>query len=78
MSGKADKDSRDDKFRLIDLIVILFCLFGAGISLNLFRLDLFRTLDSKNGNPIGTIVIKNNIAQRRIADRVLWDRLSIE
>jgi hypothetical protein len=66
------------KFRLIDFLVIVLCLFTIVCSINLFRLDLFQTIEQKNVKPVGTITIKNNIVQRRIADRVLWDRLRVE
>ncbi|MDR2719081.1 MAG: hypothetical protein LBB89_13585 [Treponema sp.] len=63
------------KFRLVDLLVMLLCLTGAGFSVNLFWNDLFQTINAENKTPIGTVSIKRNIVQRRISDRVLWDRL---
>jgi hypothetical protein len=63
------------KFRFVDLLVILLCLTGAGFSINLFWNDLFQTINAQNKTPIGTVSIKRNIVQRRISDRVLWDRL---
>jgi len=63
------------KFRFADFLVILLCLSGAGYSLNLFRLDLFQTLNDQNKTPIGTVSIKRNTVQRRMSDRVIWDRL---
>ncbi|MDR0320940.1 MAG: hypothetical protein LBI28_05505 [Treponema sp.] len=77
MSDKASNNSIG-RFRLADIVVILLCISGAIFSINLFRLDMSKTLDSKNEKPVGTIVIKYNIVQRRIADRVLWDRLTVE
>jgi hypothetical protein len=77
MSKKIHNDS-DDSFRFWDFLVILLCLSGAVFLVNLFRLDLFSTLDSKNEKPVGTIVIKNNIVQRRMANRILWDRLVVD
>jgi hypothetical protein len=71
MSGKTG-------FRLIDFLVILLCLSGAAVSVYLFYLDLFQTFNSRNEEPVGTIIIRNNIVQRRMADRVLWDRLFVE
>jgi hypothetical protein len=61
-----------------DLVVILLCLAAAGISLNLFRMDLFRTLNRQNETPIGIISFKYRAAQRRPIDRVIWDRLRTE
>jgi hypothetical protein len=73
-----DKARKDGRFRFVDLLVILLCLSGAAYSINLFRLDLFRTLDPKNEKPVGVIIIKNNIVQRRMENRVLWDRLAVD
>jgi hypothetical protein len=70
-NGKKSKD----KFRLMDLLVILICLFGALFSVNLFWSDLFQTLNGQNKTPIGTVSVKKNIVQRRMSDRVVWDRL---
>jgi hypothetical protein len=77
MSGKARRDTGGSSFRLRDFLVILFCLSGTALSFNLFRLDLFQTFNSRNEEPVGFIISKNNVVQRRMADRVLWDRLSI-
>ncbi|MDR0312618.1 MAG: hypothetical protein LBI14_03380, partial [Treponema sp.] len=54
------------------------CLSGAAYAINLFRLDLFSSLDARNAQPVGFIVIKNNVVQRRLAERILWDRLANE
>jgi hypothetical protein len=77
MSKKTQKEN-NGKFRFADFLIILFCLSGAVFFINLFRLDLFSSLDSKNEKPVGTIVVKNNIVQRRMANRVLWDRLTTD
>jgi hypothetical protein len=47
-------------------------------SINLFRLDLSQTINLYNVKPVGTIILKKNTVQRRLADRVLWDRLRVE
>jgi hypothetical protein len=60
------------------LLLYLFCVAGILISLNLFRLDLYRTLTRQAEEPVGTITFKYNAAQRRFIDRVLWDRLRTE
>jgi len=65
-------------FRFLDFFIIVLCLSGAIYCLNLFRLDLFQTINLQNVQPVGTVTIKTNIVQRRIADRVLWDRLLSE
>jgi len=64
-------------FRLRDFVIVVLCLFSILFFLNLFRLDLFHTINLKNVTPVGEITIKHNIVQRRIADRVLWDRLEV-
>ena len=74
MGGKAQKKSGDG-FRFVDFLIIIIFLSTAAVCVNLFRLDLRRTLVSRNAEPIGIIVIKNNTVQRRLADRVIWDRL---
>jgi hypothetical protein len=65
----------DKKFRLVNILVIFLCLSGAIYCVIMFRLDL-RTLDSINENPVGTIIIGNDVVQRRKGNRVLWDRLT--
>ena len=72
MSGKKKSNG---KFRLVDFLVILLCLTGAVYSVNLFWSDLFQTLNGQNKTPIGTVSVKRNIVQRRMSDRVIWDRL---
>jgi len=63
------------KFKLADFLIILLCLTGAVCSINLFWADLFQTLNGQDKTPIGTVYIKRNIVQRRMSDRVIWDRL---
>jgi hypothetical protein len=75
---KTGKKNSFRTFQLIDLIVVLFFLSTAAFSINLFRLDLMQTLDSRDEDPAGTIIIRNNVVQRRYADRVLWDRLFVD
>jgi hypothetical protein len=70
-NGKKSKN----KFRLVDFLVILLCLSGTLCSVNLFWSDLFQTLNGQNKTPIGTVSVKKNIVQRRMSDRVIWDRL---
>ena len=65
-------------FRFSDFFIIVFFLFIAFVSVNLFRLDLTRTINLKNVKPVGAVIIRQNIVQRRLADRVLWDRLANE
>ena len=56
--------------------MILLCLSGAAVSINLFRNDLFQTINSYDDKkPVGTLYIRDNNVQRRMGDRVLWGRL---
>jgi hypothetical protein len=72
-------NSRANKkhLRLADIIIVILCLSITVCSVNMFRNDLYQTIRLQNVQPVGTITIKNNIVQRRIADRVLWDRLRV-
>jgi hypothetical protein len=72
------KDRSKALLLLLDLLVYLVCAAGIAVSLNLFRLDLFRTLTRITEQPVGTITFKYKAAQRRFVDRVLWDRLRKE
>lgn len=65
-------------FQLKDALVIIFCLSGAAFCLNMFRLDLFQSIASQNNRPVGTVTVRYNNVQRRLADRVLWSRLFTE
>jgi len=65
-------------FGLVDLLVIIVFLSTAAASIYLFRRDLTQTIDSYDKDPAGIIVIRNNVVQRRHADRVLWDRIFVD
>jgi len=75
MKGKARGSGY---FRLLDLCIIIVFLSIAAFSLDMFRRDLLQTFTLRNVEPVGTVVIKKNTVQRRISDRVLWDRLANE
>jgi hypothetical protein len=77
MENKARYKKRSD-FRFLDLFIIIFFLFIAFVCLYLFRLDLLNTFKLQNVEPAGTVVIKKNTVQRRLGDRVIWDRLNTE
>ncbi|MDR2759490.1 MAG: FecR family protein [Spirochaetaceae bacterium] len=62
----------------VDFSIYFFCIVGIVISLNCFRLDLFKTLTRQAEVPVGIITFKYKAAQRRFPDRVLWDRLRQE
>jgi hypothetical protein len=70
--------NRGRKFLLTDFLIILFCLLGAVYSVIMFRLDLFRALDSRYENPVGTVIAGNNNVQRRMANWILWDSLYVD
>jgi hypothetical protein len=70
--------STGKQFRLIDLIMIIFCLSGAAGSFAMFWFGLFSPNSSGNEKPAGILTRKNNVVQRRPADRVLWGRLSLD
>ena len=61
-----------------DFIVTIIFLAIAAFAVYLFRQDLMRTIDMRDTEPIGHIVIRRNTVQRRLADRVLWDRLAMD
>ncbi|MCL2412392.1 MAG: hypothetical protein FWC97_12200, partial [Treponema sp.] len=65
-------------FRFRDLLIIILCLFGIIFCFNLFRLDLFQSINLQNVQPVGTVTVRFNTVQRRLADRMLWDRLRNE
>jgi len=75
---KSEKVDDINVFRLSDLILIFIFLITAAFSINMFRNDLTNTINLKNVEPVGTVIIKKNIVQRRLMDRVLWDRLATE
>jgi hypothetical protein len=61
-----------------DYIVIILCFGGAFFCLRSFWADFNQTLSLQNAAPLGIISWKYRAAQRRFADRVLWDRLQRE
>jgi len=65
-------------FRLSDLIIIIVFLSIAAFSVEMFRSDLLQTFSLRNVEPAGTIIIKKNTVQRRLSDRMVWDRLAKE
>ena len=64
--------------RLVDFLIVIIFLSAAVFSINIFRLDLMQTINMRNKEPIGIVVIRKNIVQRRLSDRVLWDRLAVQ
>jgi len=64
-----------NKFRPLDLFIIVIFLSGAFVSVDMFRRDLLNTFSLQNVEPVGTVIIKKNTVQRKLADRIIWDRL---
>jgi hypothetical protein len=71
----ADDRKPPVKNRLADVLVAVLCLAGTAGCLWLFRQDLYRTLSRLNVKPVGTVVLKRRIVQRRFENRLLWDHL---
>ena len=61
--------------RASDIIVFLICIIGIFVCLFLFYRDLNTSLSRFAETPIATISFKYKAAQRRIENRVVWDRL---
>lgn len=76
--NKINKSSNSKKLRTIDLLIIIIFLLVAVISLELFRRDLMHSFKLQNVEPVGTVVVRKNTVQRRLGDRILWDRLTSE
>jgi len=75
MSDSAGKERRKTSIKALDIFVVLFCLSGAAASLYYFYLDIYATFRSLNVVPAGTVTVKYNTVQRRMADRAAYDRL---
>lgn len=55
--------------------VVILCLTCAVYSSRLFYRSFYQSLRKLNEEPIATITFKHKTAQRKILDRVVWDRL---
>jgi len=75
MDDTTDKERIKTSNKILDIFVVLFCLSGAVASLYYFYLDIYATFRSLNVVPAGTVTVKYNTVQRRLADRAVWDRL---
>ncbi len=65
----------EKRFTIVDSFVTILCLLGFLYSISLFNGVLNQSLDNINKTPIGTITFKYKSAQRKLIDRVLWDRI---
>ena len=68
-------DSQKIRGKILDVFVVILCLSGMAVSLYLFQNDFFMSLRSMNIDPVGIVSIKFNTVQRRLQDRMIWDRL---
>jgi len=73
-----DKEVKSGRLRPLDLFIIIIFLSIAVVSVELFRRDLLQTFNLQNVEPVGTVIVKKNTVQRRLGDRVVWDRLAHE
>ena len=69
------KKRRSIRFKASDFCILILCLAVAGISLSLFWNDLNQIQTRLNEKPIASITFKKKTAQRKLSDRVIWDRL---
>ncbi len=58
-----------------DVFTVIFCLVGALMSISVFYDSFNRTLTKIDEEPIAVITFKYNSAQRKLSDRILWDRV---
>ena len=66
---------KESKYKAIDLAIIVFCFAGAFFSGAAFWREYNATLEKINEEPVGTIIFKKRVAQRKFIDRNMWDRL---
>jgi hypothetical protein len=74
MSDKRQKNPKSN-FRFLDFFIIVFFLSVTAVCLYLFRLDLLNTFSRQDIEPVGEVIVKKNTVQRRLNDRIVWDRL---
>jgi hypothetical protein len=77
-NSAAEKSSAFGNIWLIDIFVLVFFLLTALTGLYLFRRDLMKTIEARGAEPVGIIIIRNNVVQRRHEDRMIWDRLYVD
>ena len=66
---------KKSKYKAIDFIIFFSCLAGACLSGVLFWREYNSTLVKLNEEPVGIIIFKKHVAQRKFIDRDVWDRL---
>ncbi|MCL2762924.1 MAG: hypothetical protein FWD36_06955 [Treponema sp.] len=67
--------AKSKSFRLADYLIVALCLSGAAGCITLFVRDLYKTYNVVNRPPVGSVVVKFNTVQRRLDDRLVYDRL---
>ncbi len=60
---------------LLNFAIVIICITGAYFALQEYYNAINASFEKLDEEPIGTIVYKYNIAQRKMTDRVVWDRL---
>ncbi len=78
MQKKKNTTSATNSGYASDIIVVLFCLIGFSLNMFFFNQAINQSLDKVNETPIGIITFKYKSAQRKLMDRVLWDRVKQE
>jgi predicted nucleic acid-binding Zn-ribbon protein len=58
-----------------NIVFTALCIIGTGIAFLMFWRNLNMTVIKQNENPIGHILFKERIAQRRFGDRTAWTSL---
>ena len=66
---------KESKFTTIDACIVILCFAGACFSGAAFWGEYTHTLVKLDEAPVGTIIFKKRVAQRRFVDRNVWDRL---
>jgi len=75
MSDVVHAERRKSEKRSLDAFVVVLCLAGAAVSFYLFYMNMFATFSSLSSEPAGFVIIRENTVQRRLSDRLIWDRL---
>ena len=63
------------KSKLVNVVFVIVCTAVFAVSMDLFRKDLYRSTVRDDKSKIAQITFKQNVAQRKFDDRVVWERL---
>ena len=66
------------KLQFREVLFCLLCLILSFLFIYFFQADLNRTTKRGDKERIATIYYKNNIAQRKFNDRVVWERVATD